>query len=292
MTGGHNTKIEDEIFETSISSPSDNIDKVDEALRVMTKENKVSLLVEFSTPTVRHGKVKELKRIEKSIKPVYDENSFHNLLGRSFDYDFKDNAANIQGGEPLDFIIEIVKDDRNVKQPVFGEGVGVNVVDIEKVGVDVVEVEKVRGDDVGVEMVGVDVKKDGGDDVGVKKVQVDVEKPDQVEELCLRKTRVYNRRPLTVFESMLGSEVRVGSEGLKAPEIIPNVKDINTLQNTDGSVKTRGIAQNDGTLKPSEAIPSTGAAGLAGAAVRIETLPSRGGMSILSVPIGSHRPIS
>ncbi|KAA8544342.1 hypothetical protein F0562_022390 [Nyssa sinensis] len=47
-----------------------------------------------------------------------------------------------------------------------------------------------------------------------------------------------------------------------------------------GPVKTRGIAQNDGTMKPSEAIPSTSAAGLAGAAVGIETLLIRGGCTI------------
>ncbi|KAA8520879.1 hypothetical protein F0562_011552 [Nyssa sinensis] len=203
----------------------------------------------------------------------------------------------VQGGEPLDFITKIITDDRNVKLPAFGggecmffkknpstdannigvdvEGVGVDVVDIEKVGVDVVGVEKV-----------------GGNDVGVENDGVDVEKPDQVKELCLRKTRVYNRRPLTIFESLSGSQTGVGNEGLKAPEIIPNVKYINTLQNTDGSVKTKGIAQNDGTMKPSEAIPSTGATGLAGVAIGVETLPICGGMSIPSVPIDSHHPIS
>ncbi|KAA8530810.1 hypothetical protein F0562_005566 [Nyssa sinensis] len=91
---GHNAKIEDEIFETSISSPSDNLNKVDEALQVVTKEDEISLLAEFSTPAVRHGKGKELKRIEKSSEPVYGESSFHSLSGRSFDYDSKDDVAN------------------------------------------------------------------------------------------------------------------------------------------------------------------------------------------------------
>ncbi|KAA8541040.1 hypothetical protein F0562_025003 [Nyssa sinensis] len=400
---GHNAKIEDEIFETSISSLSDNLDKVDEALlAVVTKEDEVSLLAEFSTPTIRHGKGKELKRIKKSSETTYDESSFHSLSGRSSNYDSKDDATNRESegfpikkrkaellyeshkkiklsspvstsnpGKPLDSTTEIVKDDGNVKQSAFGDdekkteflsnslstgvgveggkgdmskpvqlcpaecvvwekklsidaknigvdikGVGIDVVDIEKVGVDV---EKVGGDDVGVEMVGVDIEKVGGDDVGVEMVgvdfekvggdyvggetvggdyvggetvRVDVEKPNKVRNLFLSKTRVYSRRPLTVVEGMLSSQAGVGGEGLKASEIIPNVEDINTLQNTVRSTKIREIVQNDGTVKPSEAIPSTSAANLVGVTVTTETLPSRGGISIPNVPTNSHRPIS
>ncbi|KAA8515296.1 hypothetical protein F0562_018474 [Nyssa sinensis] len=188
MTEGRNAKIEDEIFETSISSPSDNLDKVDEALRVVTKEDEISLLAEFLTRAVRHG----------------------------------------EGGEPLDSTTEIVKDDWNGKQSAFGddekktellkntlstgvgveggkvdvpkpvqlcpdecmfltknlsidanntgidiEGVGIDVVDIEKIRVDV---EKVGDDDVRVEMVGVDFKKFGGDYVDGEMAGVDFEK--------------------------------------------------------------------------------------------------------------------
>ncbi|KAA8517256.1 hypothetical protein F0562_017492 [Nyssa sinensis] len=452
VTEGHNAKIEDEIFETSISFPSYNLDKVDEALRVVTKEDEISLLAECSTPAVHHGKGKELKRIEKSSSLVYGESSFHSLSRKSSDYDSKDDAANSkqensspqkngdegdnssssfkktgssasntsrallkreqkskkrndpsisrseenasftpvssqrgsssqevdsskqssgeseglsikkrkaellyeshkkrklsppistsspgQGGRPLGSTTEIIKEDWNGKQFSFGddekktellnnslstgvgveggkvdvpkpvqlcldecvflkkyhsidannigidiEGVGIDVVDIDKVGVDVkkvgdddvgVDVEKIGGDDVGVEKVG--VEKVGGDDVGVEMVRVDFEKvggdyvggekvggdyvggekTDKVGDLFLR-SRVYNRRPLTVVEEI------------------------------------EGIVQNDGTMKPSEAILSTSATDLAGVAVARETLPSRGNISIPNVPTSSHRPIS
>ncbi|KAA8517683.1 hypothetical protein F0562_015157 [Nyssa sinensis] len=66
-------------------------------------------------------------------------------------------------------------DAKNIRVDI--EGVGIDVVAIEKVGVDV---EKVEGDDVGVEMVGVDVEKVGVDDVGVEMVGVDFEKVEKV----------------------------------------------------------------------------------------------------------------
>ncbi|KAA8536875.1 hypothetical protein F0562_029353 [Nyssa sinensis] len=370
---GHNAKIEDEIFETSISSPSDNFDKVDEALRVMTKEDEISLLAEFSTPAVHHGKGKELKRIEKSSEPAYGESSIHSLSGRSSDYDSKDDVANSKQenfspeknrdegdsssssskktgssasntsrtllkreqrskkgndpsssrfkesaiftlvsfqrgsssqevGGPVGSTTEIVKDDWSGKQSVFGdnekktellnnflstgvgvEGARVNVPkpvqlcphkfggdDVEEVGSDNVGVEKIGGDNVGVEMDGVDFEKVGGEYVGGEKVggekvgvefekvggdYVGGEKIDKVGDLFLR-TRVYNRRPLTVAEE-------IGE-----------------------------IVQNDGTVKPLEAIPSSSAADLARVAVTRETLPSCGDRSIPNVPTSSHRPIS
>ncbi|KAA8530449.1 hypothetical protein F0562_005158 [Nyssa sinensis] len=173
----------DEIFETSISSPSDNLDKVDEALRVMTKENKVSLLAEFSTPIVRHAKGKELKRIEKSSEPVYDESSFYSLSGRSSNYDSKDDAANRESEgfsikkRKAELLYESHKKRKlsspvSTSHPVQG-GVG---IEVEKAGGNDVGVEMVGGDDVGVEMVGVDFEKVGGDYVGGETVGVDFEK--------------------------------------------------------------------------------------------------------------------
>ncbi|KAA8514975.1 hypothetical protein F0562_018238 [Nyssa sinensis] len=313
----------DEIFEISISSPSDDFDKG-----------------------------KKLKRIEKSNELVYDESSFHSLSGRSFDYDSKDDATNSEqevsspqkNGNERDSSSSskkigslasntssallkreqrskkrndpsISRSEENASSTLMSSqrgsfsqevdsskhssGVGIDVVDIEKVGVDVekvggdgvevemvgVDVEKFGCDDVGVEMVGVDFEKArgdyvggetvgvdfekvGGDYVGGETVGVDVKKPDKGGDLFLKRTRVYNRRSLTVAE------------------------DINTLQNTFGSVKIGGIVQNDGTVKPLEAIPSTNATDLVGVAVARETLPSRGGISIPNVPTSSHRPIS
>ncbi|KAA8536871.1 hypothetical protein F0562_029349 [Nyssa sinensis] len=392
---GHNAKIEDEIFETSISSPSDNFDKVDEALRVVTKEDEISLLAEFSTPAVRHGKGKELKRIEKSSELAYCESSIHNLSRRSSDYDSKDDVANSKqenfspeknrdegdsssssskktGSSASNTSRTLLKKEQRSKKGndpsssrfeensistlvsfqrgsssqekklsidanntgIDIEGVGIDVVDIEKVGIDIekvggddvgvdveevgsdnvgvekVRVEKIGGDNVGVEMDGVDFEKVGGKYVGGEKVggekvgvefekvggecvggdYVGGEKTDKVGDLFLR-TRVYNRRPLTVAEGMLGSQAGVGGEGLKASEFIPNV-DINVLQNTVESVEIGEIVQNDGTVKPLEAILSSSAADLARVAVTRETLPSCGDRSIPNVPTSSHRPIS
>ncbi|KAA8517682.1 hypothetical protein F0562_015156 [Nyssa sinensis] len=185
VTKGHNAKIEDEIFETS---------------------------AEFLTPAVRHGKGKELKRIEKSSEPVYDKISFHNLSGRSSDYDSKDDAPNresegfpikkrkaellyenhkkiklsspvstynpVQGGEPLDSTTEIVKDDRNVKQSAFGDNEKKTefLSNSLSTGVGVEGGKGVGIDVVDIEKVGVDVEKVEGDDVRVEMVGVDVEK--------------------------------------------------------------------------------------------------------------------
>ncbi|KAA8550221.1 hypothetical protein F0562_001905 [Nyssa sinensis] len=205
VTEGHNAKIEDEIFETSIFSLSDNFDKVNEALQVVTKENEVSLLTEFSTPTVRHGKGKELKRIEKSSEPIYDESSFHSLSGRSSDYDFKDDAANREQRNKKRNDPSIRRSEENASStPVStqrdsssqevdslkhssvqgGEPLDSTTEIIKddrnvkqsafgddekkRVGIDV---EKVGGDDVRV-----DVEKVGGDDVGVEMVGVNFEK--------------------------------------------------------------------------------------------------------------------